>query len=199
MIRNLILFVLILVVNFTSANAQKKVFILTESKTDTIHQRFQSILILGAGSTVTRVFLDRLSEELIKKLNSEKINSEYYYLGKDIDTLSETFISITKKDYDAILIFNPDDTARFKSTSKERRNVITLPSTGVEYTLIGKTTSIKTSYHQSFNLNLYSYEDKSKSLWEANLIVDFNMGRLSNYQKISNKIYWRLKANNYIK
>ena len=199
MIRYLILFVGIILQNLSSVNAQKKVFTLKETQIDTVNKEFKSILILGSGSTATRIFLDNLSEVLIKKLKSEKIKSVYYYLNKASDTLSETFIAISKNDYDAILIFNPEDTAIFKSISKVNKNHISLPTIIGNYTAISPTTSITTSYHQSFNLNLYSHDDKSKALWEANLVVDFSMSGLSNYQNISNKIYWRLKAHKYLK
>ena len=187
MTRKLIVFIAFVLIN-TAANAQKEAFTFKEIKTDTINKKFKSILFLGVGYTATRIFLDNLAPVLIKKFKAEKINSEYYYLGKASDTLSETFLSLLKNKYDAILIFTPKDTNIFKTVNTVitgRLDLVYL--LGLYFIIPNHGISQVISYHQNFNLDLFSQEDKSNSIWNANMVVDFGMFGLSNYQNIAKK------------
>jgi len=199
MIRILILYLVIIFISNSSTFAQEKIFTFTETKTDTINKKFKSILLIGIGSTPTRIFLDKLKDVLIKKLNSEKIKSDYYYLGRDDDTLSKPFDTLLTRNYDAILVFSPKDSSIFKTISKNKGNLSLLNLLGLYTVGQIRSKSLSISYQQSFNLSLYLQENKSESIWDANLDVNFGMGGLSNYQNISNKIYWRLKAHKYVK
>ncbi|MCO5235221.1 MAG: hypothetical protein M9933_03050 [Chitinophagaceae bacterium] len=55
---------------------------LKELSADNSNIRFDSILIIGTGSTATRIFLNDLVTRLTAKLNTKNVVARYLYLGK---------------------------------------------------------------------------------------------------------------------
>jgi hypothetical protein len=71
---------------------------LIEIKVDTIHQKLNSVLIIGMGASLSRIFRNNLSNLLIKELSEDKVNAEYYF-AMNMDELND----INKNNYNTIL------------------------------------------------------------------------------------------------
>jgi hypothetical protein len=86
--------------------SQRNASVVFEGKlVDSIDKRIDSILLVGTGSSTTRIFLDDLSQHLIKVLNDNGIEANYRYIGRTPTETQSAFDTINKKGYKAILFF----------------------------------------------------------------------------------------------
>ena len=92
---------------------------LKETKKNTIKKEFKNVLIIGAGSTATRLVLDNLTDNLIKKLNKENINATYNYVGKLDRNTQIDFKNFINENYDGYLVFNLADTSYIDIKNKD--------------------------------------------------------------------------------
>lgn len=56
-----------------------------ETLADTLYGKIEKILLAGVGSSLERIFLNDLSNKLIKDFSSKKIAATYLYLGKNTE------------------------------------------------------------------------------------------------------------------
>ena len=169
-------------------------FSLWDTQSNPISNKVTNILIVGIGSTTSRIFLESLGLTLTKKLKSTGIKSEYQYLGSDNEIAKENFNALKKNGFEAILIFTPENTSFFEVSTNRELNSLNTGQGSLPY--YSNSTSI--TYAQNFFLRLYLLENKNKPIWDAKLTLDFNLTKSSVYKSISDKILERLKDNNYI-
>ncbi len=166
-----------------------------ENQADTINIKLDSILILGIGSSVTRIFLDDLSAKIIEELKTQDIIASYSYLGKNRDEANKQFRLMNKGGYKAILVFLPKDTALF-----ETKNFRSTNTTHGDYGPIQTTrTYSRLSYQQSFNFQFYKTGKVMQRFWNALVDIDCDPGKKYATKKLANKLLNRLKNNKYIK
>ncbi len=160
-----------------------------EKQADTLNIKLDSILIVGMGSSLTRIFLTDVSNTLIKKLNDKKIAATYFYLGKNAEDANKEFSLIDKDGYKAILYFIPIDTALF--VTKESSSSYSNP-----YGTMRNRTS-KTVYQQAFNLKLSKTERMNENFWSAVVEVECDPSKKNAAEKLVKKLYTSFIENKY--
>jgi hypothetical protein len=148
---------------------------LIETKKNTIQKKFKNVLIIGAGSTATRLFLDNLTRNLISALNKDKVEATYYYDGKlDRQTQIDfkTFVNIK---YDGYIVFNLSDTSYVYKKNK------TIP-VGIPVTQNGSVAQLnlnfsKLRYAEDFLIEFFEYSNTKVSIWEAVLKLNFDFSK----------------------
>jgi hypothetical protein len=165
-----------------------------EKQADTVNIKIDSILIVGMGSSVTRAFLNDVSNIMIEKLNIQKIAASYFYLGKNAEEASKEFDIVNKTGYKAILFLLPSDTALFDtkySTITNRKESAYGPIA------ISSTTAV-TSYKQKFNFKLCQVGKKNENFWSASIDIDCDPGKKHAAKKVVKKVFNRFRAHKYI-
>jgi hypothetical protein len=186
---------LFLIIFFSCAETEKITFV--EYKKNEGKKDLKKIMIIGAGSTDTRFFLDMLANKLTKDFKKIKIKTEYNYIGKINKNSSINIKPILNKGYDAFIIFNPKDTSKIKIDTYQNNNSVYLPS--LSDNRINYQTNTRTIlYKQAFEISMYISNDAINSLWEASLRVTIDYTNDKNYARISKKILTNLKENNLI-
>lgn len=171
----------------------RKLFI-KETQRDSVRKEIKTMLIVGVGSTVTRVFLDEFTDFIIKDFTNANIATTYHYLGKTMDEAKLEWDTINRESFDAVLLLVPDGTSFFDSQGGISRNTYTTARGPV-------TTMIATSnidYEQDFNFLLYVKEDMFKKTWAASVEVYCDPGRSGNAKKLATKLMSCFKTNKYI-
>ena len=158
-----------------------------EKQADTISLKLDTILILGKGASVARIFLDDLTNKLIKELNKEKIVASYVYLGNNSDEVKGKFKLIDKQKYKGILFVSPTDTATFDTKYS------TSPSTAQ-----GSTNSSRITYQQTFKFQFYDVGKGMKVFWSALIDIDCDPSKKYAANRVSSKLLARFKKNKYI-
>lgn len=157
--------------------------------------RMDSLLILGVGSIGSRVFLDKLSDNLMKSFKEKNIIAQYQYLGKNITEAKGVFKNILTDNQTAILFLLPSDTSFYGSETST--SVATISNT--QYGNLDMTSSSTSSpLLQKFFFKLYSNEEKMKLVWTASVEVNCNLSSSKVPQKISKKIIANFISNRYI-
>ena len=160
-----------------------------EKKMGSVDKDLSKILLAGIGSTATRIFLEKLSIQMIEKFKQVNLKIEYQYFGTDGKVASNKLKSLEKTDYDGLLIFSPTDTAYFSGVT-----TIDNQMGGTNFTRV-RTSS---EYHQHFDVWLYKSPDKPILIWKASLDVSTNLAKPGIYEIISDKIYKYFELNNFI-
>ena len=188
------IFLFLLIVELTNCsilNAQQ--INLTETKKNTIEKKFKNVLIIGAGSTATRLFLDNLTRNLIEALNKEKIEATYYYDGKlDRNTQIE-FKNFVNEKYDGYIVFNLSDTSYVHTKNK------TLPLS-IPVSSAGGTAQINLNYSrlryaENFLIEFFEYSNTKVSVWEATLKLNFDFSKEKFYYNITRILMKSFKQN----
>lgn len=138
-------------------------------------------MVVGTGSSATRIFIDKLANELNIKFKKSKIKLEYQYLGKTYTDAAKKLSNFTDSSFDSYLIFSPKDTSSFNG-----------------YVAQGYfSTSDVIWYHQNFEVSFYVV-NKREPVWKTLLDVNTDINEIKVYSMIVNYIYKAFKANGYI-
>lgn len=189
-------YLLLFLLGWSSAFSQRNTNIFfAEKQADTIDHKIDSILLVGAGSTTTRIFLDDLSQYIMKELTKGNIVTNYYYLGKSISEAKSELDTINKKGYKAILFFLPKGESFFEAQAKLNRISPT--------TRIGTiTTTFATSridYQQNFSFQLCFPDSNMNRMWSALVEVSGDLSKAKITKKVGTKVLYYFRKNKYIK
>ncbi|HET9744248.1 MAG TPA: hypothetical protein VFP97_00965 [Chitinophagaceae bacterium] len=189
-------YLFILLLGWFHASSQKNTSIIFQERMiDSIDKKIDSILLIGIGSTTTRIFLDDLSRSIIKGLNDDGIVADYQYLGKTTVDAQSTFDTINKKGYKGILFFLPTGDSFF-DVQGDLTRINSNTRVGSITPVIG---SSKIDYEQDFNIQLCIPNLKMKKVWTASLEVSGDLSKSKNANKVAAKLLSYFKKNNYIK
>ncbi len=157
---------------------------------DSSEVKLDSFLIVGVGSSVTRVFLENLNEKLKSKLASKNISSSYSYLGKTVAEAKIEFAKIQLSNYKTVLLLLPDSASFFGIEYRD------YGSSGgpVAFSLIKESVT----YRQKLSFELYVNEQKLKQIWAASVEIECDPGKTNAAKKVSNKLLNSLKTNRLI-
>ncbi len=157
----------------------------------------KKIMIIGAGSTDTRFFLDMLTNKLTEDFKKKKIKTEYNYIGKINKDSSINIKSILNEGYDAFIFFNPKDTSKINIDEYQNNNSIYLPS--LSNSRINYQTNSRTIlYKQSFEVAMFIPKNGLNSIWEASLRITIDFTNQKSYEIISKKLLTSFKLNKLI-
>lgn len=165
-----------------------------EISADNSNRRFDSILIIGTGSTATRIFLDDLVIQLTEKLDTKNVVTMYMYLGKKNEMLNEFLDTFKNAEYKVIMVFQP----------KEQTSLYTKNRRGINFVQLGDRSFVsparqnKLNYEGEFRIVLYENNQKKRDFWKASLKVHNNPGKSRSAKKISNWILSSFTKNNYL-
>lgn len=191
----LLLLAIIFVMTFTSCviptYTGKSTLKETEvSKSDV---KISSVLIAGAGSTASRLFLENLSTELIKHFAQYQIQCDFTYVGKIPRRSYLNLNKVLSSKYNGYLVLNPMDTS-YADTHKSVAVVGTpLPGGyGATGSVIGN------QYKEDYYAELYINGNSLNKVWQGELKVDFDFATPTRYQKIAKQIFDKLLKNGFI-
>lgn len=157
-------------------------------------ETISSLLISGAGSTPSRVFLDNMSTELISQLSKKDIRADYIYLGKIPKYSTVDMDTLIKKKYNAYLLFYPTDTS-FVNNNKDQAEVwVPLPGGYSKSAVLAGN-----QYKENFWVQLYLENGSVQKVWKGILYLDFDFGHSSKYPGIAKKILDQLKKSGFIR
>lgn len=166
-----------------------------ERLADSVDTKFDSILIVGVGSSTTRLFLDDLSDCMIKDLAPKPVNAKFFYLGKTVAEAKRSFDTLNKKGYKAILFFMPKGESIF-----DVHGEMTTTSTNSRVGPISLTTaSAGIYYYQYFDVHLYINEAAMKKVWSAWLEVSGDISKVKQVKKAARKVLNKFEKNGYVK
>jgi hypothetical protein len=152
-----------------------------------------SVLILGTGSSATRIFLNELTGLLNDKFKSSKVVSIYREFGKtDVETAA-IIDSARKQGYDAILVFRPQG----KSTMFTDAHYESMLSTVILNGGVRQAHS-HSIYEQDFKVVLFSNKDTKKAVWSAALSVETGRSVSGAARKTANLIISSFEKNRYL-
>ena len=166
-----------------------------ETKADTLDIKLDSILIVGIGSSLERIFLDDLSNKLIKDFSSKKIVATYSYIGKTMPDANKNYKEVNKDGYKAVLLFRPTDTSWFDIEHKSAGLGGIPTPIGFLSTSFSRN---RTTYQQTFSLQLFKIDKKLTEIWCASVDIDCEPDQKKGSKKVGNKIVARFKSNKYI-
>lgn len=167
-----------------------------ENKTNTNKKELKKIMLIGAGSTDTRFFLDMLNLELNKGFKKREIKTDYFYTGKISEDSSINVTSLLNKPYDAFIVFKPIDKSKVYFNSSHHENDINVDALGpnpIRISYNDKKNSIL--FKQVFEIAIYIPKDGLNKIWEATLKLTIDFTRQKNYVEIAKKILNSLQQN----
>jgi hypothetical protein len=190
-----LLYLVIFSIGWSNAYTQAGTkIIFEETQADSIGKKIKNILLIGVGTSATRIFLDDLNDHIIKELNNDGVLTKYYFLGKSIAEERSGFDTIDKAGFDVVLFFLPKGESLFDVQGKTYRNK--------SKTAIGPiTTKIAKSqvyYEQDFNFLLCMPTGNLKEIWTASVRVSCDLTKSKNAKKVGTKLLSSLKSNKYI-
>jgi hypothetical protein len=164
-------FTSIIFIFFTSCGTQKN------SHQSKAYVSSEKVLIIGAGSIATKIFMENLSKNMANRLNKEKIasNSIFFENTKPGSRLNK--VALDSFDYDAYIIFYPTDGANLVMNR-------TVPAFSVPRI----NAVAPNSYQQEFTVQIYMKADKTKPVSEMSLHVDLDPTDDQELNKISSYI-----------
>ena len=169
----------------------------TEKQADTLYGKINRILIVGMGSSLERIFLNQLTDKLIKDFSLKSITATYEYLGKNIEEAKKNYDGIKINNYDAILFFNPTDTSQFDIRLIKSNIFIPVLLPPI---LVMRPSRKRDTYKQSFDILLYKRcNNEELKIWSASVDIDCEPGKKNGAKKLEKKIMQRFIVNQYIK
>lgn len=186
--------IILLIVFYSTATAQYDISF-KENFIDSTEVKLDSILLIGAGSSPTRIFLDNMSKRIINSFTKAKIHSQYEYLGKNSLEAKSNYEKSPYKNYKAILLLLSD------SSSFEVHNHVTL-GIGVTNAATLYPYPTRNKYllnDQTFNCQLFIKKEKMTLIWNGVLHVSCNPSDQGDAAKASAKIISSLKSKKLIK
>jgi hypothetical protein len=170
--------------------AQKNV--LTERKVNALQKDYKKILIIGDGPIEARIFLDELSDELIRHLSFDHIKAQYLFKGNDTLRAGVPINAFQAGDFDAIIFFFPKDSLHyFDIHYSQRYNFLSGFVDAPHY----RTYKQSVTFEETFGIQLFESDQRNISIWEATLKVDCDFGKKNRISVISNMIMSNLKKN----
>lgn len=179
--------------NVTSQNNKKLVF--EQTFVDTIENRIDSILLIGIGSSATRIFLDDLSQYLKKNFLNDRIETKYHYAGPGLKKAQADFDTINKQGFKAILFFLPNDPAVFEVQAYFTRMSVPSSFGQIRY----KHASSSILYQQGFDFQLHTTNRGMKKIWAASVDVSGEAGKSKRARQVADKLHAYFKANSYLR
>ncbi len=191
--RNFILF-LLLFIPMISFSQKDKIFY-KETQADEVSASVDSVLIMGMGSTATRIFLDELSRKLSQELKSAGVFSNYCFLGKDTTEAKLILDTLQSQSYRHILTLFPDGISLFKIgtfTTKTYYLFYSNPSMNVSTTYFFH-------YEQAFHCKLSLNNSTLTPFWAADVAVSGDIHRQKSARKFTENIISSLRTHQYIR
>ena len=161
---------------------------------DTLHKRIDSILIVGSGLTMTRIYLDQLSDQLEKEFKEREVVATYHYLGKSAEEVQLRLPSVDQGGYKAILFLIPLDTATFSRTKSNTRVDATSvggPAFDVPFS--------RQTFEQEFEFQLCQPGTASNPFWKATLVIACSPGNTHLANKLAKKVLGEFARSGYLK
>jgi hypothetical protein len=143
--------------------------------------------LVGTGLVASRIFLDNLSDEMLRSFKKKGIHSEFKYIGKIPRSASLEWDSLKQAGYDSYLVFRAADSSYLDMTNEK----FTAFGPGIMATKYGN------QYKANYNITLYNGM-KHEVLWEGELAVDFDIANSSRYKHIARLIFTELEKNNIL-
>lgn len=180
---------------FNSLSQGNSKFSITQSQVDSLSYNIKSILLIGMGSTTTKIFLDDLSNSIIKEFAKNNVIANYYFLGKTPDEAKSSLNTIDTKRYNAILFFFPKGSSFFEAQGGVSQVTI--------YTRLGAFTPIIASsgikYEQDFDFQLCITDQNMKRIWSASVEVSCDLSKPKTAKKVGDKVLSFFKLHKYLK
>jgi hypothetical protein len=185
-----ILSALVLVLITTSSVLAQNLIVQTY-KINEADKQYKKILIAGEGNIQGRMYLQNVTDELIKALAKKKINCDYKYLGdyRKIDT-DEAFSAVDKSQYDAVI--------RFKPRKLEEELYVydkTGPNPYDDFNLLAPANGMTAVTINDFDLSL---TETNNTIWEGRVKTSIVASKANAYRKISSMITKELTKNKII-
>ena len=160
------------------------------SKTDI---KITRVLVVGVGSTASRLFMENLSTELIKLFTRSQIQCDFSYEGKIPRGTHINLENIFSSQYDTYLVLNPVDTSYINTQKNVAFFETPLPGGyGATGNVIGN------QYKEDYYVELYANNDTHNKVWQAELKVDFDVANPDKYKKIAKEIFNNLLKHAFI-
>jgi hypothetical protein len=140
----------------------------------------KKVLIIGAGSAASRVFMDNFSKSMAGLLNEKGVAAQYIFReyvkpGTQFDRRA-----LDSLDYDAYIVLYPINTADLTMNREGRIPIWN------GFSVKGYAPNI---YKQAFSVQAYLKTDKTKPVWEARLPVDLDPIEKEQYNDICYYIF----------
>lgn len=185
---------------FPSFSQRKLILNAVDKKLDSA-RHYQRILIVGEGGMQSRMFLDFLSEELIKDLKDQDIVCKYEYLGDPHKTNTEESLKkAVSWEHDAILRFYP--LATFESVNVVQTQT---PYGPPVYNSRGASTTPPARAGYSLSSQQYLVNDfdivlneNKETIWSAKLYSAIEFGRNTVYKRIRKMILSDMEKQNVL-
>lgn len=158
---------------------------------DSINFDIDSILIIGSGASLPRLFLENVSGEMIKKLNSQQVSASYIYLGKNNSDANNEYEMINKKGFKAVLFISPVDTSHILTLVKNQNYYYNSK-------IFIKVPSYKTSFKQKFSIRLFKSNSNYEKFWIATLNVESDPSKKYASRVVVKKVLENFSENKYI-
>lgn len=165
-----------------------------ETKADTLDVKPDSILLMGMGASLERIFLNDLNNFLIQEFSEKKIFATYEYLGRTVKEARVRYKEISKGGYKTVLLFCPKDTSIFDTKRVTSSMLIPTPTGVLDISASRK----RTSFEQTFEVQLFKLDAVLTKVWSATIDIDCEPNKKSGSKKVGKKIIQRLRSNKYI-
>ncbi len=166
---------------------------LTEKRVNKNAVKITNLLIVGVGSTASRVFLENLSVKIIKLFVHSNIPCDFTYAGKISRGEQVNLKDIITFQYNSYLVLNPVDTS-YMDTNKQ----VAMYGTPLPGGYAGTGSIMGNQYKEDFDVELYSSSHIVNRVWQAELKVDFDIANADRYKKIAKEIFKGLVKNGFI-
>lgn len=128
--------------------------------------RVKNVLIIGAGSAASSVFMDNLSKSFRALLTTKGVATDYIFAGNRKPGSRFDNRALDRLNYDAYLILYP------------------LNSANIVMNRAYPLAKVPNSYQQRFSVQTYLRTDKEKPVWEGRLQVDLDPTDKEKYKEI---------------
>jgi GTPase SAR1 family protein len=143
-------------------------------------KNYKTILIVYSGTSIDRIMLDNLSEELVIKLEKKGIGVFTDFLSDEKSRNSKYIAGLAnQRKVDAVLEIIPLDAAKI----------------GEYYRMHPGFETRTSKAGQRYSLLLFDLASQEKPVWGARLNIYISIDRSYPYSNIANKIIDRLKQN----
>lgn len=152
---------------------------LSETEVSKSDQKISSVLIVGAGSTASRLFLENLSTDIIQLFTQQGIHCEFNYVGKIPRGSHVNLKTIANPKYDSYLVLSPMDTSFVDIHKSVAVFATPLPGGyGASGSLIGN------QYKEDYYAGFYTSGSSLNKVWGGELKVDFDLPLLPNIKRL---------------
>jgi hypothetical protein len=143
---------------------------------------------LVQGPVASRVFLEKLAEEMNKSFKSRGIQSKFSYLGKISQRSQLKLDSLADGKFDTYLVFKSGDSSYLDMTKEQ----FTAMGPGVVGTGYGN------QYKNLYTVTLYTKKDGMQMIWQGDLNVDFDLANDYRYKKVAKLIFGEFAKNHIL-